>query len=141
MTATVHFAITTISRFAAEHDRIEVLDAAKTAVVSLTSWDGQNADTDVQRMLRSTTREFAASFAGDRDEFVRGLRDSKTKIAGTVLAVGLVNYSADHATVAAAVRTDAGAPNAATPPTNYRLELTMEKQSGEWRVSGVESAE
>ena len=88
----------------ADLGRGNALDAAEDAATSLTTFDNATAEADTQRFLDTTSTQFAQSFAGDRDGFVKSLHDGRVKMTGTVSDAGIVDYNGNTAHVFVAVR-------------------------------------
>jgi Mce-associated membrane protein len=143
LVAVIHFGMAAGRGFGSEHDRDQAVAAAQEAAVNMTTLDGTNAEADIQRLLASTTPDFAAGFAGGKDSFAKKLRENKVQMTGTVTGAGLVSYDGAKSTVILAVRThQTGAAQAAPDQdTDYRMLLHMEKLDGDWLASRAEFVE
>ena len=143
LVAVIHFGMAAGRGFGTEHDRGKAVAAAQEAAVNMTTLDGTDAEADIQRLLASTTPDFAAGFAGDKDSFARKLRDNKVTMTGTVTAAGLVSYDGAKATVILAVRSHqaAATPGAPDQDIDYRMLLDMQKLGGHWLASRAEFVE
>jgi Mce-associated membrane protein len=122
----------------ADLGRGNALDAAEDAATSLTTFDNATAEADTQRFLDTTSTQFAQSFAGDRDGFVKSLHDGRVNMTGTVSDAGIVDYDGNTAHVFVAVRaqvTDVQSPQ--TQARDYRMELTMVDDGG-WKLDRIE---
>jgi hypothetical protein len=122
----------------ADLERGNALDAAENAATSLTTFDNATAEADTQRFLDTTSTQFAQSFAGDKDGFVKSLHDGRVKMTGKVSDAGIVDYDGATAHVFVAVRaqvTDAQSPQ--PQGRDYRMELTMVHDGG-WKLDRIE---
>lgn len=119
--------------------RTMFVDTARQGALNLTSIDWEHADTDVQRVLDSSTGRFYDDFQKRSKSFLDVVKQIKSKSVGTVTASGLQSYSADQADVLVSVTvrsTNAGVPEQA--PQVWRMVVTVQDIDGNAKVSNVE---
>jgi Mce-associated membrane protein len=136
--AAVAFAVPAMAGFRLDAGRDDALAAARRAATNLTSFDFESATPDTQRLWASGTPDFERSFADDEASFTKMLQDNKLKVSGTVTGAGLYGYTPDETHALVAVK--ASVRNAATPDAqerDYRMDLTMVRQSGHWLVDSA----
>jgi Mce-associated membrane protein len=134
----VVFGLKAASGFSTERGRTDVLAAARDVAARITTFDATSAEADTQRLLELTTPQFAQGFAGDKDGFIKLLRQGKTKMSGQVTDAGVLSYDGEVAQVLVTVRaqiTDVRTPQGQAR--DYRMELTMLDQ-GRWLANAVE---
>jgi Mce-associated membrane protein len=135
----ITFGIRAASGFGVEHGRANVLDAGRQVALNLTTFDYSNAEADTQRLTDSTTPTFAAGFAGDRNAFVKSLRDGQVKMTGNVTEAGVLSYTGDTAHVIVAVKSQIVSTQSPQPQArDYRIDLSMTRQGGQWLATGAE---
>lgn len=121
-----------------EWGRSNALDAAETAATNLTTFDAAKADQDTQRFLDTTSAQFAQAFLGDKDSFIKSLRDGRVTMTGKVVDAGVVDYNGDTAHVFVAVRAQVSdTENPQAQARDYRMDLTMVHDHG-WKLGGIE---
>jgi hypothetical protein len=117
---------------------VEALQAARSAVVDLTSFDYLTLDDDIEQIRRITTGDL-------RDEAIKQLddnRDTITKTESTVnteiVAAAVTAADATHATVLLVIQsTQENKTNKQGQVTKYRIQATLEKVKGRWLLSGI----
>lgn len=136
---TVFFGAQAVSGFALEHGRGAVQDAAAQAASSLTNFDYTRPDADLARLNESTTADFQAGFAGDKDSFIKSLRQGQTKMVSRVTSAGVMSYSGDTAHVLVAVKSQISTTGQPQPiGRDYRIDITMLYQHRSWLANEVE---
>lgn len=131
------FGIRVVGGFADSMGRSNALDAAREVATNLTTFDAATAEEDIARLVETTTPAFAAGLDGDREAFIRSLREGKVKMTGTVTEAGVASYDDDTAQVIVAVRSAVNS-GGGEQGRDYRLNLTMVHQGGSWLASKVE---
>jgi Mce-associated membrane protein len=132
------FGFQALSGLATEWGRSNALNAAKHVAASLTTFDATDADTDTQRFLDLTTADFAHSFAGDQNGFIKSLRDGQVSMKGTVLDAGVEDYHGATAHVFVAVRGQVSDTQSPQPHArDYRMDMTMVDEHG-WKLDRIE---
>jgi Mce-associated membrane protein len=125
----------------AEQKRNRFLETGRQGVLNLTSVDWQQADTDVQRILDSSTGGFYDQFQKRAAPYTEVVKQAQSKSVGTIQKAGLesVSDAGDSAKVLVAVSiaaSNAGAPD--QPLRFWRMRVTVNEIDGQMKVSDVE---
>jgi Mce-associated membrane protein len=140
LVASIWFGTRVVRSFVAEQGRDHAVEAAKQMATNLTTFDSATAAADTKRLLDGTTPNYAAAFAGDEGEFLRGLHASQARSTGTVTEAGVLSYDPVTETAHILVTVRAQVANTAVPAgegRDYRIELTM-LERGRWLADQVE---
>ena len=117
----------------------DVLAAARQEALNFISIDYRNFGQDSDNVLSGATGDFKQQFS-DQSKTLQSLVTSNKAIStGQVLQAGVVTSSATSARVL--VVADATVANTAAPSgqvRNYRLQLDLVDQNGQWLTSGIE---
>jgi Mce-associated membrane protein len=112
--------------------------AARQSAVYLTTIDYQHIDTDVQRILDSSTGGFHDNFSVRWRPFVDLVKRGHSKLEGTVNEAGLESQKGDVGQVLVAVTVKSA--NPAGPqqePQVWRMRITVKKMGGAGKISNV----
>lgn len=115
------------------------VQTARQAALNLTTISYAEADTDIRRILDSSTGAFREDFQRRSEPFVAVVKQARSKSEGTVTEAGLESVTGDSAQVllAVSVRTSlAEAP--AGPPRNWRMRISVAKDGAGARISNVQ---
>jgi len=119
----------------------EFAAAARQDVVNLMSMDYTKAEESVQRVLDGSTGKFRANFDDTSDEFIKALQNEKILTTATVNDAAVDSITADSAVVlvsATSQRQGKQAPKEQQQPRVWRLVLTLQREGGQIKMSGVE---
>lgn len=119
----------------------EFAAAARQDVVNLMSMDYTKAEESVQRVLDGSTGKFRANFDDTSDEFIKALQNEKILTTATVNDAAVDSMTADSAVVlvsATSQRQGKQAPKEQQQPRVWRLVLTLQREGGQIKMSGVE---
>jgi Mce-associated membrane protein len=123
------------------HDAAEFSAAARQDVINLMSIDYNTAEDSVQRVLDGSTGRFRANFADTADDFVKALRDEKIVTRATVNDTAVESMTADSAVVlvsATSQREGPKAPKDQQEPRLWRVVVSLERDGGQIKMSGVD---
>ena len=123
------------------HSAAEFVAAARQDVVNLMSMDYNKAQESVQRVLDGSTGKFKANFDETADEFAKALREEKIITSATVNDAAVDSMTGDSAVVlvsATSRREGKQAPKEQQQPQVWRVVLTLEREGGQIKMSGVE---
>lgn len=130
-----------------QHNRItedqqraaEFAGAARQVVLTLMSIEPAKAKEIVQHILDSSTGSFHDEFRRGADAFVKVTQSSKAATVATVQAAAVQSMTAETAVVLVSARTAlTGAASGQEQPHTWRLRLTMTRDGGQPKMSGVE---
>ena len=121
----------------------EYAAAGRQSVVNLMSIDYNTAKDGVQRVLDGSTGKFHDNFAETADDFVKALQQEKVVTKATVNDAAVESITGDSAVVlvsATSRREGSGAPKDQQQPRVWRVVLTLQREGGQIKMSGVEFA-
>lgn len=119
----------------------EYAAAARQNVVNLMSIDYSSAKDSVQRVLDGSTGKFHDNFAGTADDFVKALQDEKIITKATVNETAVESMTGESAVVlvsATSRREGPAAPKEQQRPRVWRVVLTLQRDGGQIKMSGVD---
>lgn len=117
----------------------EYAAAARQGVVNLMSLDFNNAQSDIQRVIDSTTGEFHDDFASSTDDFLTVMQESKVVTTASVNATAVDSMTTDSAVVLVAASSQVANSVSNTPnPRVWRLSVTVNKVDDQIKMSKVE---
>lgn len=123
------------------HSAAEFAAAARQDVINLMSIDFNTAQDSVQRVLDGSTGRFRANFADTAEDFVKALKDEKIVTNATVNDAAVESMTGDSAVVlisATSQREGAKAPKDQQQPRLWRVVVTLEREDGQIKMSGVD---
>ena len=108
-------------------DYVEALQAARSGVVDLTSFDHVTLDDDIEQIRRVTTgdlrEESVAELEDNRDQLVESEAIVNTEVVATVLMVIRATQESTASPQAQVVR--------------YRIQVELTKENDRWVLSGI----
>lgn len=126
-------------RAAATSDaRADALDAAKSRVPALLSYDKATLDEDLDRALAQTTGSFADDYEQILTEVVEPTakrRGISTKAA--ISAAGVVSGDSDEVVVLVFLTQTTTAKGNRSSVSGSRVEVTMERTGDDWKIAGL----
>ena len=128
--------------YQARHDervRQEMVEAASRGAINLTTIDHEQVDTDVQRILDSSTGVFRDDFEQRAQSFSEAARRAQSKSVGTVTEAGLESADGDEGRVLVAMTvmtSNRGIPE--QQPQGWRMRVTATRVEDAFKVSKVE---
>ncbi|MBY8859383.1 hypothetical protein K7711_23140 [Nocardia sp. CA2R105] len=120
-------------------DRAAYLQAARQAVVDLTTISAGSADADIARILAASTGTFHDDFGSRSAAFTSVVKQAHVSTTGTVSAAGIESMSGDEAKVlVAATSRVTNATGADNEPRVWRLRVLLHRSQGHILVSNVD---
>lgn len=119
----------------------EFAAAARQGVVNLMAIDYTTAEDSVKRVLDGSTGTFRDNFAETAQDFATALREEKVVTTAVVNDVAVETMTADSAVVlvsATSRREGSAAPKDQQQPRVWRVVVTLERDAGQIKMSGVE---
>jgi len=122
----------------ATEDYVEALQAARSGVVDLTSFDHVTLDDDIEQIRRVTTGDL-------REESVAELEDNREQLVGSeaivnteVVGAGVTRAGSDAATVLMVIQaTQESTASPQAQVVRYRIQVELTKESDRWVLSGI----
>ena len=122
----------------ATEDYVEALQAARSGVVDLTSFDHVTLDDDIEQIRRVTTGDL-------REESVAELEDNREQLVGSeaivnteVVGAGVTRAGSDAATVLMVIQaTQESTASPQAQVVRYRIQVELKKENDRWVLSGI----
>jgi hypothetical protein len=119
-------------------DQVEALQAARSGVVDLTSFDHLTLDDDIEQIRRVATGDL-------RDEAIARLEDNREQLVGSeaivnteVVGAGVTRAGESAATVLLVIQsTQESNATERAQVLRYRIEVQMTRREGRWVLSGI----
>ncbi|MEV0034263.1 hypothetical protein [Nocardia sp. NPDC050793] len=122
-----------------EDRRAEYLQAARQAVLNLTTIRADSAKEDIDRILATASGKFKNEFDGRVDPFMEVVKQAKVVSTGEVVESALVRDDEDSATVLIAAKQTLTNAGSAEPQTRfYRFRITVTRTDSGLSASNVE---
>lgn len=119
--------------------RSEFAAAAQQGVVNLMSLDFNNAQSDIQRVIDSTTGEFHDDFASSTGDFLTVMKESQVVTTATVNATAVETMTDDSAIVLVAATSQVANSVSKQPnPRIWRLSVTVSRVGDQIKMAKVE---
>ena len=126
----------------ARHDdelRARLVQAARQGAVNLTTVDYKNAESDVQRILDSSTGQFREEFEARSAPFIDVVKKAKSTSVGTVTEAGLESLTGQQGSVLVSVTVKTVSnEQAEQQPRYWRMRMTVDQQADGAKVSKVD---
>jgi hypothetical protein len=123
-------------------DYAEALQAARSGVVDLTSFDHLTLDDDIEQARRVTTGDLQEESVAQLEERRQEITDLQAVVNTEVVGAGVTRANGEDATVLLVIQStqkSTASPQAQVVP--YEIEVAMEKVDGRWRLSGIKGTE
>ena len=119
-------------------DYVEALQAARSGIVDLTSFDHLTLDDDIEQIRRVTTgdlrEEAVAELEGNRDQLI----ESEAIVNTEVVGAGVTRADGEAATVVMVVQaTQESAASPQAEVVRYRIQVELTRESDRWVLSGI----
>jgi Mce-associated membrane protein len=119
-------------------DYVDVLEAARSEVVDLTSFDYQTLDDDIAQARKITVgdlqKESVAQLADNRKQ----LTDQQAVVNTQVVGAGVTRANGSDGTVLLVIQSTQRTKAAAQPAiVRYRIQADLKKVDGRWLLSGI----
>jgi hypothetical protein len=119
-------------------DYVQALQAARSAVVDLTSFDYLTLDDDIRQIDRITTGDLRKETVDALDSKRESITQAKATVNTEVVAAAVTEAHADSATVLLVIQSTQESGGSDKPQvTKYRVEATLTKVGDRWLLSGI----
>jgi hypothetical protein len=123
-------------------DYAEALQAARSGVVDLTSFDYLTLDDDIEQIRRVATGDLREESVAQLDERRQQITDMKAVVNTEVVGAGVTRADGEDATVLLVIQsTQESTANPQAQIVRYRIEVTLEKSEDRWLLSGIKGTE
>jgi Mce-associated membrane protein len=123
-------------------DYAEALQAARSGVVDLTSFDYLTLDDDIEQVRRVATGDLREESVAQLDDRRQQITDSQAVVNTEVVGAGVTRADDSSATVLLVIQsTQASLASARPQIVRYRIEVSLEKEGDRWLLSGIKGTE
>jgi Mce-associated membrane protein len=123
-------------------DYAEALQAARSGVVDLTSFDHLTLDDDIEQARRVTTGDLREESVDQLDQRRQQITELQAVVNTEVVGAGVTRADGEDATVLLVIQsTQQSAASPQPEIVRYRIEVTLEKSDGRWLLSGIKGTE
>ncbi|TQN41333.1 Mce-associated membrane protein [Blastococcus colisei] len=123
-------------------DYAEALQAARSGVVDLTSFDYLTLDDDIEQARRVTTGELRDESVAQLDQRRQEITELQAVVNTEVVGAGVTRADGEDATVLLVIQsTQESAASPQAEVVRYRIEVTLEKSDDRWLLSGIKGTE
>ena len=119
-------------------DYAEALQAARSGVVDLTSFDHLTLDDDIQQIRRVATGDLREESVAELDGRRQQLTELQAVVNTEVVGAGVTRADDDDATVLMVIQsTQESGANPQAQISRYRIQVDLAKEDGRWLLSGI----
>ena len=123
-------------------DYVEALQAARSGVVDMTSFDYLTLDDDIEQIKRVATGDLRTEAADQLDSRRQQITDSQATVNTEVVGAGVTQASATDATVVLVIQsTQKSTASEQAQVVRYRIRVELKKEDGRWLLSGIAGTE
>ncbi len=123
-------------------DYAEALQAARSGVVDLTSFDHLTLDDDIEQARRVATGDLREESVAQLDERRQQITDVEAVVNTEVIGAGVTRADGDDATVLLVIEsTQESTASPQAQIVRYRIQVDLEKTDGRWLLSGIKGTE
>ncbi len=119
-------------------DYSQALEAARSEVVDLTSFDYVTLDADIARIKRVSTGDLQKESVSQLDKQRQQLSQAQAVVSTEVIGAGVTKADSGSATVLLVIQsTQKSAASPQAQVVRYRIEAQLSKIGGKWLLSGI----
>jgi hypothetical protein len=119
-------------------DYVEVLQAARSGVVDMTSFDYLTLDDDLEQIRRVTTGDLRKEAVDQLDSRRQQIADSQATVNTEVVGAGVTSAREKSATVLLVIQsTQKSSASEQAQVLRYRIRVELEKKGARWLLSGI----
>jgi hypothetical protein len=123
-------------------DYAEALQAARSGVVDLTSFDYLTLDDDIEQIRRVATGDLREDSVAELDQRRQQITEVQAVVNTEVVGAGITRAGRDDATVLLVIQsTQESVASPQAQIVRYRIEVELEKSEGRWLLSGIKGTE
>jgi len=116
----------------------EALEAARSEVVDLTSFDYVTLDEDIARIKRVSVGDLQKESVDQLDKQRQQLTQAQAVVSTEVVGAGVTRADSSNATVLLVIQsTEKSAASPQAQVVRYRIEAQLKKVNGKWLLSGL----
>jgi hypothetical protein len=119
-------------------DYVDVLQAARSGVVDLTSFDYLTLDDDIEQVRRVATGDLRDESVAQLDDRRQEITDAEAVVNTQVVGAGVIKAAGDDASVLLVIEsTQQSNASEQAQVVRYRIEVQLKKADGRWLLSGI----
>ena len=119
-------------------DYVDALQAARSGVVDMTSFDYLTLDDDIEQIKRVATGDLEKEAAEQLDSRRQQITDSQATVNTEVVGAGVTRADSDDATVLLVIQsTQKSSASEQAEVLRYRIRVELDKKGGRWLLSGI----
>ena len=119
-------------------DYAEALQAARSGVVDLTSFDHLTLDDDIEQIRRVATGDLREESVAELDSRRQQITELQAVVNTEVVGAGVTRADGDDATVLMVIQsTQESAASPQAQISRYRIQVDLAKEDGRWLLSGI----
>jgi hypothetical protein len=123
-------------------DYAEALQAARSGVVDLTSFDYLTLDDDIEQIRRVATGDLRDESVAQLEQRRQQITDAEAVVNTEVVGAGVTRAGADEATVLLVIQsTQESNAGPQAQIVRYRIEVELERSGDRWLLSGITGTE
>ncbi len=120
-------------------DYTEALQAARSNVVDLTSFDHLTLDDDIEQARRVTTGDLREESVAELDGQRQAITEGEVVVSTEVIGAGVTRVADDRASVLLVIQaTQSSEGSEQSQVSRYRIEADLVKQGDRWLLSGIQ---
>ncbi|WP_100500041.1 hypothetical protein [Geodermatophilus chilensis] len=117
---------------------VEVLQAARSGVVDLTSFDHLTLDEDIEQVRRVATGDLEEESLAQLEDRRQELVDAQAVVSTEVVGAGVTRAEEDEATVVLVIQsTQQSTAGPQAQVLRYRIQTELVREDGRWLLSGI----
>ena len=119
-------------------DYVEALQAARSGVVDMTSFDYLTLDDDIAQIRRVTVGDLRKEAVDQLDSRRQQITDSQATVNTEVVGAGVTHADTDNATALMVIQsTQKSTASPQAQVVRYRIQVELQKKGGRWLLSGI----
>jgi Mce-associated membrane protein len=119
-------------------DYVQTLQAARSGVVDMTSFDYLTLDDDIKQIEAVTTGDLKKEAVDQLNSRRQQITDTQTTINTEVVGAGVTKATASDATVLMVIQsTQKTSASEQAQVVRYRIQVEMQKRGGRWLLTGI----
>jgi hypothetical protein len=117
---------------------VEALQAARSGIVDMTSFDHLTIDDDIEQIRRVTTGDLRDEAVAELEERRADIVTAEAVVSTEIVGAGVTRADAEEATVMMVMQsTQSSSANPQTQIVRYRIEVQLQKEDGRWLLSSI----
>ncbi|MGY1737626.1 hypothetical protein [Geodermatophilus sp. SYSU D00684] len=117
---------------------VQVLQAARSGIVDLTSFDAVTIDDDIEQVRRVATGDLRDESLAQLQDRRQELVDAQAVVQTEVVGAGVVSADEDSGTVLLVIQsTQRSTASPQAQVLRYRIQVELVREDGRWLLSGI----